>query len=76
MMPSIKQALTLEQGNSWAVELLDGSLRLLDSCGIAKEVMELVKESVQELESSLRRSSGEAVKEHDTGFYGIKKENR
>ncbi|KAK4390908.1 hypothetical protein Sango_2154100 [Sesamum angolense] len=42
--------------SSWALELLDGSMRLLDCCGIAKDITAIVKESVQELESSLRRS--------------------
>ncbi|KAL0323239.1 UNVERIFIED_CONTAM: hypothetical protein Sangu_1943200 [Sesamum angustifolium] len=55
-LPGIQQALPQEQGKNWADELLDGSLRLLDSCGIARDVTLLVKESVQELESSLRRS--------------------
>ncbi|KAL0351645.1 UNVERIFIED_CONTAM: hypothetical protein Scaly_1553200 [Sesamum calycinum] len=55
--------------SSWALELLDGSMRLLDCCGIAKDITAIVKESVQELESSLRRSRGEAVMAHDIDAY-------
>ncbi|XP_021772945.1 uncharacterized protein LOC110736912 [Chenopodium quinoa] len=38
-------------------ELLDGSLRLLDVCGIAKDALSQVKEHMQEIQSSLRRRS-------------------
>ncbi|KAL0314451.1 UNVERIFIED_CONTAM: hypothetical protein Sangu_2289500 [Sesamum angustifolium] len=68
-LPSMKQAFVLEQGRSWALELLDGSMRLLDCCGIAKDITAIVKESVQELESSLRTSRGEAVMAHDIDAY-------
>ncbi|KAL0432308.1 UNVERIFIED_CONTAM: hypothetical protein Slati_2565100 [Sesamum latifolium] len=68
-LPGIQQALSQEQGKNWADELLDGSLRLLDSCGIARDVTFIVKESVQELESSLRRSRGETVVGHDVDAY-------
>ncbi|KAL0325995.1 UNVERIFIED_CONTAM: hypothetical protein Sradi_5168800 [Sesamum radiatum] len=44
-------------------------MRLLDCCGIAKDITAIVKESVQELESSLRRSRGEAVMAHDIDAY-------
>ncbi|KAL2232201.1 UNVERIFIED_CONTAM: hypothetical protein Sindi_1400100 [Sesamum indicum] len=40
-------------------------MRLLDSCGIDKDITALVKESVQELESSLRTSRDETVMAHD-----------
>ncbi|KAL2468126.1 hypothetical protein Fot_51651 [Forsythia ovata] len=43
---------------NWASELLDGSLKLVDICGIARDVIFLMKESVQELQSSLRRNRG------------------
>ncbi|KAL0360429.1 UNVERIFIED_CONTAM: hypothetical protein Sradi_3727400 [Sesamum radiatum] len=68
-LPSMKQAFVLKQGKSWALELLDGSMRLLDCCGIAKDITAIVKESVQELKSCLRRSRGEAVMAHDIDAY-------
>ncbi|CAA3029961.1 Hypothetical predicted protein [Olea europaea subsp. europaea] len=52
-LPSVQQAL-IDQG----YELLDGSLELLDICGIARDVILLMKEYVEELESSLRRNRG------------------
>ncbi|KAL2468155.1 uncharacterized protein Fot_51680 [Forsythia ovata] len=54
-LPSLQQALVDENR---ANELLDGSLKLVDICGIARDVIFLTKESVQELESSLRRNRG------------------
>ncbi|KAL3641078.1 hypothetical protein CASFOL_016046 [Castilleja foliolosa] len=56
-MPSIQQALCLEQGRNWINELLDGSLKLVDLCGFSRDVVQLTKESVQDLESSIRRNS-------------------
>ncbi|KAL0325977.1 UNVERIFIED_CONTAM: hypothetical protein Scaly_1555000 [Sesamum calycinum] len=53
-LPSMKQDLTLEQGRSGTLVLLDGPLRLLDCCGIAKDITAIVNEFVQELESSPR----------------------
>ncbi|KAL0314468.1 UNVERIFIED_CONTAM: hypothetical protein Sangu_2291200 [Sesamum angustifolium] len=53
-LSSMKQGLALEQGRNGTLVLLDGSLRLLDCCGIAKDITAL-KESVQGLESSLRK---------------------
>ncbi|CAI9763866.1 unnamed protein product [Fraxinus pennsylvanica] len=54
-LPSVQQALADE---TFASELLDGSLKLVDICGIARDVIVLMKESVQELQSSLRRNRG------------------
>ncbi|XP_062100807.1 uncharacterized protein LOC133806732 [Humulus lupulus] len=50
-----KQALetkkTLEQ-------VLDGSLRLLDSCATTRDIFSMIKQTLQELQSSLRRKRG------------------
>ncbi|KAL2503868.1 hypothetical protein Adt_19489 [Abeliophyllum distichum] len=54
-LPSVQKALIDE---NWASELLDGSLELVDICGIARDIILLTKESVEELESSLRRNRG------------------
>ncbi|KAK6131431.1 hypothetical protein DH2020_034834 [Rehmannia glutinosa] len=56
-MPSIQQSLSHEQGGDWINELLDGSLRLVDLCGFSRQVVCSTKESVQELESSIRRKA-------------------
>ncbi|CAI9777942.1 unnamed protein product [Fraxinus pennsylvanica] len=51
--PSVQQTF-MDQAN----ELIDGSLELVDICGIARDVILLMKESIEELESSLRRNRG------------------
>ena len=59
-LPLSQQALTQEQHKEWVDELLDGSLRLLDLCSTAKDVVLQTKESANELQSVLRRrKSGE-----------------
>ncbi|KAL3641079.1 hypothetical protein CASFOL_016047 [Castilleja foliolosa] len=58
-MPSIQQALSLEQGQTWINELLEGSLKLVDLCGVSRDIVQLTKESVQDLESSIRRNKVE-----------------
>ncbi|KAL0351652.1 UNVERIFIED_CONTAM: hypothetical protein Scaly_1553900 [Sesamum calycinum] len=58
-MASVQQALSNEQDDKWINELLDGSLRLVDLCGFSRDVVCLTKESVQDLESSIRRNKGE-----------------
>ncbi|KAL2503911.1 hypothetical protein Adt_19532 [Abeliophyllum distichum] len=54
-LQSVQQDLANE---NWSSELLDGSIKLVDICGIARDVIFLTKESVQELQSSLRRNRG------------------
>ncbi|KAL3638967.1 hypothetical protein CASFOL_016874 [Castilleja foliolosa] len=56
-MPSIQQDLSREQGQNWINELLEGSLWLVDLCGFSRDIVQLTKESVQDLESSIRRRS-------------------
>ncbi|KAK9270584.1 hypothetical protein L1049_026165 [Liquidambar formosana] len=57
-LPLTQQALSHEQHAKWAEEVLDGSLRLLDVFATAGDVLLHMKESIQELESSLRRRRG------------------
>ncbi|KAK4579657.1 hypothetical protein RGQ29_029363 [Quercus rubra] len=52
------QALAQEQNQKWFNELLDGSLRLLDVCGIARDALLQTKECTRELQSTLRRRQG------------------
>ncbi|GLT27933.1 hypothetical protein SLA2020_028980 [Shorea laevis] len=42
-------------------EVLSGSLRLLDACGMAKDALLQAKASTQELQSTLRRRRGDEV---------------
>ncbi|KAI3464720.1 hypothetical protein Pfo_021383 [Paulownia fortunei] len=68
-MPSIQQALSQEQGENWINELLEGSLRLVDLCGFSRDIVYLTKESVQDLESSIRRNKVEAAPAVDVNTY-------
>ncbi|CAL2241274.1 unnamed protein product [Prunus armeniaca] len=45
-------------GDKWINELLDGSLRLLDVCGIIKDALLQTKECMHELQSIMRRRRG------------------
>ncbi|CAK9178344.1 unnamed protein product [Ilex paraguariensis] len=57
-LPSIQQVLFQEQRDKWTDDVLDGSLALLDVYGTTRDALLHMKESVQELESSLRRKRG------------------
>ncbi|KAH6821064.1 hypothetical protein C2S53_014974 [Perilla frutescens var. hirtella] len=73
-MPSIQQSLSKEEGESWMNELLEESIRLMDLCGFTREVVCLTKESVQDLESSIRRSRGEtATSDHINAYMASRK---
>ena len=52
------QSLSQEQSQNWFNELLDGSLRLLDVCGVARDALLQTKEFTHELQSTLRRRHG------------------
>ncbi|RZC67339.1 hypothetical protein C5167_011026 [Papaver somniferum] len=62
-LPLTQQALTGQDRNSkWVDQALDESLMLVDVCGTTRDVLLEMKESVQELESALRRRKcGESV---------------
>ncbi|XP_051124683.1 uncharacterized protein LOC127247027 isoform X2 [Andrographis paniculata] len=68
-MSSIQQALTHEKGQELINGLLEGSLKLVDLCGFSKEIVGSIKESIQVLESSLRRHKGEATSAVDFNSY-------
>ncbi|CAI0397795.1 unnamed protein product [Linum tenue] len=55
-LPATQQALINDQ--KCFNELLDGSLRLLDMCSTAKDGLTLMRESVAELQSTIRRKQG------------------
>ncbi|KAL3505470.1 hypothetical protein ACH5RR_035311 [Cinchona calisaya] len=64
---SQQQILTHQRFGNWEEGILDGSLRLLDICSNVREIYSQMKESVRELESSLRRKrNGELAKEINT----------
>ncbi|KAL7155594.1 hypothetical protein ABFS83_03G085900 [Erythranthe nasuta] len=65
-MPSIQQTLSHE---NWINELLEGSLKLVDLCALSREIVCLTKESVQGLESSIRRNKSETATSADISAY-------
>ncbi|CAL5212393.1 unnamed protein product [Lathyrus oleraceus] len=62
-LPIEQQTLAQECNEKCADDLLEGSLRILDICSIAKECLLLSKENTHELQSIIRRKRG-----IETGF--------
>ncbi|KAJ6931658.1 hypothetical protein NC652_014985 [Populus alba x Populus x berolinensis] len=57
-LPLTQQTLSNEQQKEMGEEVLSGSLLLLDMCSTTRDVFSSMKESLKELESSLRRRKG------------------
>lgn len=57
-LQSTQQIILNECERDWVGQVMDGSLRLLDVCGIAKDILLQTKESVQAFQSVLRRKRG------------------
>ncbi|KAK4284742.1 hypothetical protein QN277_001530 [Acacia crassicarpa] len=57
-LPLIQEALVREHHEKWVNELLDGSLRVLDTCSSAKDALLHTKECTRELQSIIRRRRG------------------
>ncbi|XWS42209.1 hypothetical protein CRYUN_Cryun17cG0148500 [Craigia yunnanensis] len=64
-MASTQQVLSQNQHEKCIDELLDGSVRLLDICGIARDYMFQIKEHVHALQSALRRRKGDSSIENN-----------
>ncbi|KAJ9704552.1 hypothetical protein PVL29_002896 [Vitis rotundifolia] len=58
LLPLTQQTLAQHRHEKWVNELLDGSLKLLDVCGTAKDALLQTREHANELQSSLRRRRG------------------
>ncbi|CAI9111024.1 OLC1v1011157C1 [Oldenlandia corymbosa var. corymbosa] len=54
-LPSTIQALSQQGSQKLGDEFMDRSLRILDICGITKEIVSQFKENLRDLQSSLRR---------------------
>nr|KYP66556.1 hypothetical protein KK1_012852 [Cajanus cajan] len=59
------------QGEKCMEELLDGSVRILDVCGITRDTMLQIKENVQSLHSALRRRKGDSSIERIVAEYNF-----
>lgn len=53
--PIVRQALVDHRQEKWVSEVSEASLRMLDVCGISKDVLSLVKQHLQDLQLTLRR---------------------
>ncbi|KAK7312326.1 hypothetical protein VNO77_36104 [Canavalia gladiata] len=60
-LPVTQEALVHEHQEKWVNELLDGSLRLLDTCTATKDALLHTKECTRELQSIIRRKRGGEV---------------
>lgn len=68
-MTSIQQVISQHQHEKCVEELLDGSVRLLDICGITRDAMLQIKEHVRALQSALRRRKGDSSIESNINNY-------
>ncbi|OIW09633.1 hypothetical protein TanjilG_28232 [Lupinus angustifolius] len=68
-MASTQHVITQHKGEKCVEEVLDGSMRILDICGITRDTLLQIKENVQALHSSLRRRKGESKIEESVGQY-------
>ena len=70
-MPSTQQVISHHKGDKCVEEVLDGSMRILDTCGITRDTMLQIKENVQALHSSLRRRKGDSSVETSVAEYKL-----
>ncbi|XP_059639726.1 uncharacterized protein LOC132282122 [Cornus florida] len=68
-LPVTQQALSHHQHEKWINELLDGSLRLLDICGVTRDVMSQMKEHIRDVQSAMRRRKGDSSIESSIAKY-------
>lgn len=68
---STQQVITHHKGEKCVEEVLDGSMRILDICGITRDIMLQIKENVQALHSSLRRRKGDSSVEKSVAEYNF-----
>ncbi|CAK9149564.1 unnamed protein product [Ilex paraguariensis] len=67
--PLTQQALLQHQQGMLLEEAIEGSVGLLDSCGTVRDLVSMMKEHVQDLQSALRRKGGESRIESDISKY-------
>ncbi|BAT75329.1 hypothetical protein LR48_Vigan01g171500 [Vigna angularis] len=68
-MSSTQQVISLHKGHKCVEEVLDGSMRILDMCGITRDTLLQIKENVQALHSALRRRKGDSSVETSVAEY-------
>ncbi|XVF45656.1 hypothetical protein PTKIN_Ptkin02bG0224500 [Pterospermum kingtungense] len=68
-LPLTQQSLAEQCNDKQVNELLNGSLRLLDVCGVAKDAFLQAKEDTRQLQSILRRRGDDAEFTHEAKAY-------
>ncbi|XP_016200603.1 uncharacterized protein LOC107641633 [Arachis ipaensis] len=58
---STQKVISHHQGDKWFEEILDGSIKVLDICGITRDTVMQIKENVQSLHSALRRRKADST---------------
>ncbi|XP_004509416.1 uncharacterized protein [Cicer arietinum] len=66
---STQQVISHHRGEKCVEEVLDGSMKILDICGITRDTMLEIKENVQALHSSLRRRKNDSSVERSVAQY-------
>ncbi|KAF9601786.1 hypothetical protein IFM89_022954 [Coptis chinensis] len=59
-LPLAQQSLSFERHEQWVDRVCDGSLELLDICGTTRDTLSESKQSLQDLQSSVRRKVTES----------------
>ncbi|KAK7360281.1 hypothetical protein VNO77_02264 [Canavalia gladiata] len=70
-MASTQKVISHHRGEKCIEEVLDGSVRILDICGITRDTMFQIKENVQALHSALRRRKGDSSVETSVAEYKL-----
>ncbi|CAK8540072.1 unnamed protein product [Lathyrus sativus] len=70
-MTSTQKVISRHQGENFVEDLLDGSVKILDICGITRDTMLDIKENVEALHSSLRRRKGDSSFETSVAEYNF-----
>ncbi|KAG4939111.1 hypothetical protein JHK86_045252 [Glycine max] len=65
------KVISRHRGDKCVEEVLDGSVRILDMCGLTKDTILQIKENVQALHSGLRRSKGHLSVETSVAKYKL-----
>lgn len=66
---SIQLAISQHHADTCVEEVLDGSLRVLDICGITRDMMLQIKENVEAFHSAVRRRKGDSSIEKSVAEY-------
>ncbi|PIN25740.1 hypothetical protein CDL12_01534 [Handroanthus impetiginosus] len=73
MLSHIQQIISQDSKEKWVDQVLDGHIRLLDSCSTAKDLFSQTKHDVQELLSALRRKDVNGIQSYQTSRRKSKK---